>query len=253
MALLCFSLIWWGGICLFFNFGLRWNKSVCILASSGWIINIHLLPFHSDLSLHFPVSSKGTSMVICLTLICIHMAWRSQPWTPSKSDVLFLCHGTFICQAAIFVLQLWQSKWHAVPGCPDGTSQPQRGTMPPAQRNEEGCSLDARFPGHHAPVPRHLHLFVCQGQGTKCCVIHIKLSGWKQPQMLLFLCLVLSPLFVSSPSPTSCHYWLPKLGVFVLKTQKKKTNSLCPWKRSSSFVYCIQRFFFLAFVAKSTK
>lgn len=120
------------------------------------MINIHPLPFHSDLSLHFPVSSKATSMVICLTLICIHMARRSQPWTPSKSDVLFRCRGTFICQAAIFVPQLWQSKWHAVPGCPDGTSQPRRRTMPPAHRNEDGCSLDARLPGHHAPFPRHL-------------------------------------------------------------------------------------------------
>lgn len=35
--------------------------------------------------------------------------------------------------------------------------------------------------------------FVRQGQGTKCWVIHIKLSGWKRLQMLLFLCLVLSP------------------------------------------------------------
>lgn len=40
-------------------------------------------------------------------------------------------------------------------GCPGGTSSPCRGTITPAQRNEQGCSPGACLPGCPAPLLRH--------------------------------------------------------------------------------------------------
>lgn len=129
-------------------------------------------------------------------------------------------------------------------GCPGGTSSPCWGTITPTQRNEQGCSLGARLPGRPTPLLRHLPPFVRQGQGTKCWVIHIKLSGWKRLQMLLFLCLVLSPRSVFSLSPASRQRWLPgRFGVWVFKKLKKRGL----WKRSWGLGSCTSwiGFFFL--------
>ena len=150
-----------------------------------------------------------------------------------------------ICQAAIFVPKLWQSEWHA--GRSSGG--PTVGTRPPdarlgdnksssAKRGEayRGCSPPgvSGFPPEASSHPHtHTHPpttapttapptpFVRQGQGTKCWVIHIKLSGWKRLQMLLFLCLVLSPRSLYSLTPVSCQHWLPGcLACEVLKSWK---------------------------------
>lgn len=69
----------------------------------------------------------------------------------------------------------------------------------PRDNNSSSAKRAAVLSGRSPPRVSHAApeasppLFVRQGQGTKCWVIHIKLSGWKRLQMLLFLCLVLSP------------------------------------------------------------
>lgn len=83
------------------------------------------------------------------------MAPRSQQSTTLRIT-FYSCNACFICQAAIFVLILWQSKWHAVSGCPSATSSPCWETITPTQRNEQGCSPGARLPGRPTPLLRHL-------------------------------------------------------------------------------------------------
>lgn len=105
-------------------------------------------------------------------------------------------------------------------------------------------------------VPHHsrgISPFVCQGQGTECWVIHIKLSGWKRLQMLLFLFLVLSPRYVFSLSPASCQRWLPgRLACAFLKSWKnvareREVDALAPAPRELLF------FIFLAFNSQKYK
>lgn len=81
------------------------------------------------------------------------------------------------------------------------------------------------------PPPTPTYVFVHQGQGTKCWVIPIKLSGWKQLQMLLFLCLVLSPRSVL----LFFQRWLPgRLVCAFLRSWKKRGL----WKRSWGLGFC---------------
>lgn len=183
----------------FFNFGLRWNKSVYVLASSDGVDKYSSCAPCTDLS---PRLYRHYSNFPDPDL---HSCGTSDPFIAPLGKWHFIPSPlTFICQAAIFVLKLWQSEWHVAPSAPAA----------PAQNAKRAGVL----PGHSPPRASHAvsqashpptYVFVRQGQATKCWVIPIKLSGWKRLQMLLFLCLVLSPRSVLFFSPGSCQRWLP--------------------------------------------
>lgn len=151
-------------------------------------------------------------------------------------------------------MQRWVPRWH-LSALPEGGL-----TISPTQRNEQGCSLGARLPGRPTPLLRHLPpppthpLFVRQGQGTKCWVIHIKLSGWKRLQMLLFfvfgfvssLCLFSQPLHLVSAGCQGA--WRVRfLKSWKNVAREREVEALAPAPRELAF------FIFFAFTAKSTK
>lgn len=179
----------------FSNFGLRWKKSVYILTSSGRTNKYSSTPLCTDVSLHLPISLTGAPIVIFLTLICIHVALVIPTIRHSENDILSPhCSHLLVLQPSLCWnydspsgMQHQVPWWHllALPRDNNSNSAKRAGM------------LSGRLPGRPMPLLRHLpqHYhhhppFVRQGQGTKCWVIHIKLSGWKQLQMLLFLWLV---------------------------------------------------------------
>lgn len=178
------------------------------------------------------------------------MAWGPQRWTTRKITFYsgtaqlhlsssHLCAETMTVQVAC---SAWVPQWHL-------SAPPKDNKYNSAKR---AGVLTGRSPpraSHFTPEASPPPPFVRQGQGTKCWVIHIKLSGWKRLQMLLFLCLVLSPRSVFSLSPASCQSWLPgRLACEVLKSWKnvareREVEALAPAPHELCF------FFF----AKSTK
>lgn len=131
--------------------------------------------------------------------------------------------------------------WHLFAPLGDNNSNSAKRAGVLSGRSPPGASHAAP----EASPPRPPLPFVRQGQGTKCWVIHIKLSGWKRLQMLLFLCLVLSPHSVFSLSPASCQRWLPgRLACEFLKSWKnvaceREVEALAPAPRElgSFFIY----------------
>lgn len=98
------------------------------------------------------------------------------------------------------------------------------------------CFASIPPPPPAPPIPpSSTYVFVRQGQGTKCWVIPIKLAGWKRLQMLLFLCLVLSPCSVLFSLPWILSVLAARaLGVCVFKKLKKRG----PWKGSWGLGFC---------------
>lgn len=97
----------------FFNFGLRWNKSLYVLASSAGVDKYSSCAPCTDLSPHvyrhysnFPDPD-------------LHSCGTGDPSVAPLGKWHFIPPPlAFICQAAIFVPKLWQSEWHAAPSAP---------------------------------------------------------------------------------------------------------------------------------------
>ena len=175
----------------------------------------------------------------------------------SENDILFLQRSaSFVKRPSLCWnydspsgMQCWVPWWHLVALLGDNNSNSAKRAGVHSGRSPPGAS---HATPEASPPP---HPFVRQGQGTKCWVIHIKLSGWKRLQMLLFLCLVLSPHSVFSLAPASCQRWLPgRLACEFLKSWKNVAcewgvEALAPAPRELGFFL----FIFFAFTAKSTK
>lgn len=235
----------------FFNFGLRWNKSVYVLASSGRADKYSSCAPFALIYLHVYTDT----IVISLTLICIHVAPVIPPSRLSENDISFRPRSHSSVKRPSLC---WN--YDSLSGMQRPCAPANRGALwAPASQGLLLCFASIPPPPPAAPT----YVFVHQGQGTKCWVIPIKLSGWKRLQMLLFLCLVLSPRSVPFffPPPPSPLPWILSalaaraLGVCVFKKLKKRGL----WKRSWGLGFCnlwITFFFFLtAFdsTAKSTK
>lgn len=116
--------------------------------------------------------------------------------------------------------------------CPGGSSS-KRETSRGAPRALASQGVPRCFAS--IPPPPSTYVFVRQGQGTKCWVIPIKLSGWKRLQMLLFLCLVLSPRSVPFSLPWILSALAARaLGVCVFKKLTKRGL----WKSSWGLGFC---------------
>lgn len=181
--------------------------------------------------------------------------WHGDPTMHrSENDILYLhCSASFDKQPCLCWyygspsgMQCWVPWWHLFTLLRDNNSNSAKrarvlsGHLPPRV---------SRVAPEASPPP-----FVRQGQGTKCWVIHIKLSGWKRLQMLLFLCLVLSPYSVFSLFPASCQRWLPgRLACEFLKSWKnvaseREVEALAPAPRELGFF-----FFFLCLYSQKYK
>lgn len=189
------------------------------------LINIHRVPL---VLIYLHVYTD--TIVISLTLICIHVAPVIPPSRLSGNDILFPPHShSSVKQPSL----CWNYD------SPSGMRRPVPRRLQLETRNEQGCSPGTRLPGRptqfrkHPPPPTYV--FVRQGQGTKCWVIPIKLSGWKRLQMLLFLCLVLSPGSVLFSLPWILSALAARaLGVCVFKKLTKRGL----WKRSWGLGFC---------------
>lgn len=171
------------------------------------------------------------------------MAWGSQQCTTPKM--------TFYCCAALHHLSsghLCAETMTVQVAC--GASVPRwHLSAPPRDNNSNSAKRAGVLTGRSPPGVSHCAPeaspppFVRQGQGTKCWVIHIKLSGWKRLQMLLFVCLVLFPRSVFFLSPASCQCWLPgRLACEFLKSWKnvaceRKVEALAPAPSELGFFY----------------
>lgn len=208
----------------FFNFGLRWNKSVYVLASSGRVDKYSSCAPCTDLS---PRLYRHYSNFPDPDL---HSCGTGDPSVAPLGKWHFIPSPlTFICQAAIFVLKLWQSEWHAAPSAPAVPTQ--AGALSGHSPPRASHAVSQASP---PPLPP-MCVFVSQGQGTKCWVIPIKLSGWKRLQMLLFLSLVLSPQSLLFSLPWILSALAARvLGVCVFKKLKKRGL----WKRSWGLGFC---------------
>lgn len=213
----------------FFNFGLRWNKSVYVLASSDGVDKYSLCAPCTALIYLYVYTD---TIVISLTLICIHVAPVIPPSRLSENDILFppRSHSS-VKQPSL----CWNYD------SPSGMRRPVPRRLQLETRNEQGRSPGTRLPGRptlfrkHPSHPPSTYVFVHQGQGTKCWVIPIKLSGWKRLQMLLFcvwFCL-LTLSFFSLPWILSALA-ARALGVCVFKKLKKRGL----WKRSWGLGFC---------------
>lgn len=113
--------------------------------------------------------------------------------------------------------------------CPGGSNSSRGALWALASQGVPRC-----FASIPPPLPP-MCVFVSQGQGTKCWVIPIKLSGWKRLQMLLFLSLVLSPQSLLFSLPWILSALAARvLGVCVFKKLKKRGL----WKRSWGLGFC---------------
>lgn len=183
----------------FFNFGLRWNKSVYVLASSDGVDKYSLCAPCTDLSSrlyrhysNFPDPDLHSCGIGDPSIVPL----RKWHFIPSRF--------TFICQAAIFVLKLWQSEWHAAPSAPAAPT-----------RNKQGCSLGTRLPGrprlfrkHPPPLPPPTSLFAkVRAQSAELFPSNcLAGSGCRCYCFCVWFCL---PVLSSFPSPGSCERWLP--------------------------------------------
>lgn len=240
--LCCVSLWFDGEEFAFSNFGLRWNKSVYILASSGRIDKYSSTPpLHRFISTFTNLFKRHSYSY--LPDPDLHSYGTAIPTMHhSENDILFLhCSASFVKQPSLCWnydslsgMHCWVPWWHlfALLGDNNSNSAKRAGVL-------SGRSL----PGVSHAAPEASPPFVRQGQGTKCWVIHIKLSGWKRLQMLLFLCLVLSPHSVFSLSLASCQRWLPgRLACEFLKSWKnvaceREVEALAPAPRELGFFF----------------
>lgn len=134
------------------------------------------------------------------------------------------------------MLKLWQSKWHAVPGCPSGTSLPRRRTISPTQRNEQGCSLDARLPGRRTSLLRHPPPPLCSPRSGHKVLSYSHQTVWLEAaaDVTVFVFGFVSSLRLFPLPRILSELAARALGVWGFKKLKKRG----PWKRSWSLGSC---------------
>lgn len=155
------------------------------------MINIHLLCF-ALIHLHI-CHSRQKALLSLFAWPRSAFIWHGGPSSEPLKMTFYCCtarlhlSSSHLCAATMTVqvaCGAWMPWWHL--------------SAPPRDNNSESVKragvLTGRLPpgaSHSTPEaspPTHTHPlhFVHQGQGTKCWVIHTKLSGWKRLQMLLF-------------------------------------------------------------------
>lgn len=119
-------------------------------------------------------------------------------------------------------------------GCPGGTSLPHWGTITPAQRNEQGCSLGARLQGLPASLLRHLPL--CSPRSGHKVLSYSHQTVWLEAaaDVTVFVFGFVSSLRLFSLPCILSALAARALGVWVFKKLKKRGL----WKRSWGLGSC---------------
>lgn len=234
----------------FSNFGLRWNKSVYVLASASGLDKYSFAAPCTDLSLRLQLAFKGTPAAITRPLFCIHVRGSSQQRAALKMTFYSLTalprlYSGHLCAETMTVHVACSA------GCPGGTSSPCRGTITPAQRNEQRCSLDARLPGCPTPLLRHLPPPpppLCSPRSGHKVLSYSHQTVWLEAaaDVTVFVFGFVSSLPSFLPSPASCQRWLPgRLACEFFKSWKnvaceREVEALAPAPRElGSFLFSL--------------
>lgn len=186
----------------FFNFGLRWNKSVYVLASSGRADKYSSCAPFALIYLHVYTDT----IVISLTLICIHVAPVIPPSRLSENDISFRPRSHSSVKRPSLC---WN--YDSLSGMQRPCAPANRGALrAPASQGVPLCFASIPPTPPQQPPPTSLFAKVRAQSAELFPSNSLAGSGCRCYCFCVWFCLpALFPFFFTPPSPGSCQRWLP--------------------------------------------